>query len=69
MGDDRLRVLLEKTVIPLYYDDPARWCSMVMAGMRDILPYFDSNRLAAEYYDRLYLPAVNSWISKDHGPQ
>jgi len=51
--------LLEKTVIPLYYDDPARWYSMVSAGMRDILPYFDSNRLAAEYYDRLYLPSGN----------
>lgn len=61
--------LLEKTVIPLYYDDPGRWCSMVMAGLRDILPYFDSNRLAAEYYDRLYLPAANSRISKDQGPE
>jgi len=61
--------LLEKTVIPLYYDDPGRWCSMVMAGLLDILPYFDSNRLAAEYYDRLYLPAANSRISKDQGPE
>lgn len=52
--------LLEKEVIPLYYDAPGRWYSMVSAGMRDILPYFDSNRLAAEYYDRLYLPAGNS---------
>lgn len=50
--------LLEKTVIPLYYDDPARWYSLVSAGMRDILPYFDSNRMAAEYYDRLYLVAA-----------
>lgn len=51
--------LLEKIVIPLYYEDPTCWYSMVTAGMRDILPYFDSNRLAAEYYDRLYLPAPN----------
>jgi starch phosphorylase len=52
--------LLENTVIPLYYDDPARWYAMVGAGMRDILPHFDSNRLAAEYYARLYLPAAGT---------
>lgn len=52
--------LLEKEVIPLYYDDPARWNAMVSAGMHDILPYFDSNRLAAEYYDLLYLTAANT---------
>jgi len=46
--------LLEKEVIPLYYDYPSRWLDMVKESMRDIIPAFDSQRMAAEYYDRLY---------------
>jgi glucan phosphorylase len=38
----------------MYYDYPARWLSMVQTSMQDIKPYFDSNRMAAEYYDKMY---------------
>ncbi|HWB91356.1 MAG TPA: alpha-glucan family phosphorylase, partial [Puia sp.] len=48
--------LLEREVIPMYYDYHSRWTAMVKRSMLDILPFFDSNRLAAEYYDRLYFP-------------
>ena len=46
--------LLEKEVIPMYYDYPARWTGIIKEGLRDIIPYFDSGRLAAEYYEKLY---------------
>ena len=46
--------MLEKELIPLYYNNPVAWLSVVKNGMRDILPQFDSNRMAAEYYDYLY---------------
>jgi len=46
--------LLENEVVPLYYDDPAKWLSIVKNGMRDIIPQYDSNRMAKEYYERLY---------------
>ena len=46
--------LLEKEVIPMYYDNPSQWMSVTKNGMRDILPQFDSNRMAREYYERLY---------------
>jgi len=46
--------LLEKEIIPMYYDYPSRWLSIVKNGMSDILPAFDSNRLAGEYYRLLY---------------
>lgn len=46
--------LLEKEVIPMYYDYPATWTGIIKEGMRDIVPYFDSGRMAAEYYDKLY---------------
>lgn len=51
---ESLYTLLEKEVIPLYYDYPARWLDIQKNAMRDILPFFDSKRLAAEYYDKLY---------------
>ncbi|MBS1522165.1 MAG: alpha-glucan family phosphorylase [Bacteroidetes bacterium] len=46
--------LLSKTVIPMYYDRPDQWISMVKAGMADVVPHFDSNRMADEYYNKLY---------------
>jgi starch phosphorylase len=46
--------LLENEVIPMYYDEPARWLDITKSGMRDIIPKFDSSRMANEYYERLY---------------
>ncbi len=46
--------LLEKEIIPLYYDNPSAWLSVVKNGMRNIIPQFDSNRMAKEYYEKLY---------------
>ncbi len=53
---DHLYELLEKEVIPMYYDYPSRWMAMIKNSMQDIIPYFDSSRLASEYYERLYNP-------------
>lgn len=46
--------LLENKIMPLYYDNPSAWLSIVKNGMKDIIPEFDSNRMAKEYYERLY---------------
>ena len=51
--------LLEKEVIPMYYDNPSAWLSVIKNGMRDIVPQFDSNRMAKEYYEKLYLTNSN----------
>lgn len=47
--------LLEKEVLPTYYDNPSGWLAMIKNGMTDILPQFDSTRMAKEYYEKLYL--------------
>ncbi len=52
---NRLYEILENEVIPMYYDNPAAWLSIVKKGMQDIIPQFDSNRMAKEYYEKLYL--------------
>jgi glycogen phosphorylase len=50
-----LYTLLETEVLPMYYDYPNHWLEIIKNGMKDILPKFDSNRLAKEYYEQLYL--------------
>lgn len=49
-----LYTLLENEVLPLYYDYPDRWMELIKTGMKDIIPQFDSNRMAKEYYEKLY---------------
>ena len=46
--------LLNEEILPIYYEYPQRWLEIVKQGMKDIIPHFDSNRLAAEYYEKMY---------------
>src|SRR5688572_23632504 len=46
--------LLEKEIIPMYYDQPDQWMKVMKASMTDVLPYFDAGRMAKEYYEKLY---------------
>jgi glycogen phosphorylase len=47
---NQLYELLEKTIIPLYYENHDTWRQVVKNGMRDVRYTFDSNRMADEYY-------------------
>jgi starch phosphorylase len=42
--------VLENDLLPLYYDKPDDWFKMMKTSMKEIIPYFDSNRMADEYY-------------------
>ncbi len=46
--------MLEKEVIPLFYEDPKRWSEMVFKAHADVVPAFSSDRMAAQYYTELY---------------
>lgn len=46
--------ILEKEILPLYYEDYNTWRVIMKNGMKDVRFQFDSNRMAAEYYDLLY---------------
>lgn len=46
--------LLENEIIPLYYENPDKWLTIVKTSMKDVLPQFDSGRMADEYYTKLY---------------
>lgn len=46
--------ILENKVLPMYYDRPQEWWKLVLNSMNDVAPFFDSDRMATEYYDNLY---------------
>ena len=47
--------ILENQILPMYYDNPPVWRQIVKNGMRDVRWQFDSNRMAKEYYEILYV--------------
>ncbi|MHC2993446.1 hypothetical protein OB13_18390 [Pontibacter sp. HJ8] len=49
-----LMSILENDVIPTYYNDRNKWMNIVKQGMRDVIPRFDSDRMAHEYYEIMY---------------
>ena len=51
---DNLYDILEKKVIPMYYDNPEEWQKVVFKGMDDVIPEFTSARMAEDYYKKLY---------------
>lgn len=46
--------ILEKEIIPMYYDKPVQWTEMMKNAINDVLPAFDSSRMAHEYYIKMY---------------
>jgi starch phosphorylase len=54
LESENLYNLLESEVIPCYYNNKAIWQSLMIKGMGDIIPNFDSNRMNHEYYEMLY---------------
>ena len=46
--------ILENKILPMYYEQPDQWQSVVQQGMMDVRVQFDSNRMAKEYYEILY---------------
>lgn len=50
----KLLDILSDEIIPTYYGAPRKWVDIMKASMRDVLPYFDSDRMAKEYYEKLY---------------
>ena len=46
--------MLENKILPTYYDRPADWQKMVLQSMNDVNAFFDSDRMAAEYYAKVY---------------
>lgn len=46
--------ILENKVIPTYYESPDKWQEIVFTGMDDVIPAFTSQRMAEQYYKKLF---------------
>ncbi|WP_238807627.1 alpha-glucan family phosphorylase [Emticicia aquatica] len=46
--------MLENKILPTYYDRPEDWQKMVLQSMNDVNAFFDADRMAAEYYEKVY---------------
>ena len=60
---DELYRLLEKEVVPTFYDRDARgippaWVKRMRASIARLAPLFSSNRMLQEYLEKLYCPAA-----------
>ena len=51
---NHLYEILEKQILPLYYNNYDTWRAIMKNGMQDVRFQFDSNRMAHEYYELLY---------------
>lgn len=51
---DHLYEILTNEILPIYYNNKRKWRDIVQAGMHDVRYEFESNRMAKEYYEKLY---------------
>lgn len=67
-GDaEALYKLLEDEIIPCYYERdeeglPHRWIEMMKASIKTIAPYFNTDRMVAEYVQKVYLKQVTAAV-------
>ncbi|MNQ05846.1 Maltodextrin phosphorylase [compost metagenome] len=54
MDLDNMYEMLQGEILPLYYDTPKKWWDLVATSMKQIVPFFDSDRMVDEYYKKLY---------------
>ncbi|MEM6298706.1 MAG: alpha-glucan family phosphorylase, partial [Bacteroidota bacterium] len=51
---ENLYRILEDEILPCYYDTPEKWQAMVKENIKTVTPAFGANRMADEYYTKLY---------------
>lgn len=54
IDNKNLMDMIEDEVVPMYYDHPDEWTQMIRTCIGDLIPAFDSGRMANEYYQKLY---------------
>lgn len=54
IDNENMMNILENTIIPTYYNKPDEWVGIMKNAMSDIELEFDSGRMVAEYYNRMF---------------
>ena len=51
---DNLFTVLEQEILPLYYENQKGWNQLVSQSMIEVNEFFNSDRMATEYYEKMY---------------
>ena len=51
--------IIEKQIIPMYYDKKLQWARLMRQAVRTSEAYFNSDRMVIEFYNRLYKPIAH----------
>lgn len=46
--------IIQNDIAPLYYNNPKSWYKLAIRSMKEVVPEFESGRMASEYYEKLY---------------
>jgi starch phosphorylase len=70
---DALYQLLEREVVPTFYDRdaqgiPHRWCAVVRQAILSVTPQFSARRMVKEYAERMYAPAISAGAASSDVP-
>jgi glycogen phosphorylase len=55
--DDMMRII-EDEVVPIFHEDKTAWATLMRRAIETSESYFHSDRMAIEYYTRVYSPAA-----------
>lgn len=55
---EALYSLLEKEIVPLYFENPLGWIEMSKESIQSLAPVFSARRMVAEYWEKLYIPTA-----------
>ena len=61
---DALFAVLEQQLVPVYYDDRARWIGLMRNSIAQLGARFNTNRMLVEYVEQLYLPAHRDLLAR-----
>jgi starch phosphorylase len=62
---NHMHEVLTKQILPTYYEKPKKWWEIVMNGMKDVSPAFESGRMADDYYKLLFNVKIDRVRAKD----
>ena len=70
---DALYQLLEREVVPTFYDRdaqgiPRRWCAIVRQAILSVTPRFSARRMVKEYAEGMYAPAITAGAASSGVP-
>jgi len=54
IDNENMMEILEKRIIPIYYEKPKKWVKIMKNAMSEIEIEFDSSRMADEYYSKMF---------------